>query len=133
MACLRVCPVSAITGSRRQPHSIDPHLCISCDACGRICPQDAVLDQHGALIVHTRRSDWPQPVWMYERCVACKICVQGCPAGVIGLQSPDGYRDRTAFPFLTDARGCLGCAFCASLCPVDAIAMRQPPADALRT
>ncbi len=36
-ACLRVCPVGAITGSLKQPHQIDPEKCIKCGACKTAC------------------------------------------------------------------------------------------------
>ena len=32
-ACTRVCPVDAISGERKKPHSIDPDVCIACGAC----------------------------------------------------------------------------------------------------
>ena len=57
-ACLKICPVEAITGQRKTLHVIDPDICIDCGACGRICPADAVLDQHGKLVPMLKRSQW---------------------------------------------------------------------------
>ncbi|MBM3472456.1 MAG: NADH-quinone oxidoreductase subunit NuoF [Armatimonadetes bacterium] len=43
MACAKVCPVNAITGEKKQPHTIDPTLCIKCGQCFEKCKFDAVL------------------------------------------------------------------------------------------
>jgi NADH:ubiquinone oxidoreductase subunit F (NADH-binding)/(2Fe-2S) ferredoxin len=41
-ACARVCPVSAITGERKEVHLIDAALCIKCGACMEKCKFNAV-------------------------------------------------------------------------------------------
>ena len=41
-ACVRKCPVSAITGEKRQPHVIDSERCIKCGACVTACKFNAV-------------------------------------------------------------------------------------------
>lgn len=41
-ACARVCPVNAISGQAKQPHSIDMDLCIRCGQCFTTCKFDAV-------------------------------------------------------------------------------------------
>ena len=41
-ACLRACPAGAITGVKKQPHTIDPSLCIKCGACFDVCKFKAV-------------------------------------------------------------------------------------------
>ncbi|HWI62922.1 MAG TPA: NADH-ubiquinone oxidoreductase-F iron-sulfur binding region domain-containing protein [Symbiobacteriaceae bacterium] len=41
--CARNCPVDAISGEKRQPHTIDPEICIKCGACFDVCKFDAVL------------------------------------------------------------------------------------------
>ncbi|HYF90836.1 MAG TPA: NADH-quinone oxidoreductase subunit NuoF [Symbiobacteriaceae bacterium] len=41
--CARNCPVEAITGEKRQPHKIDPEICIKCGACFDVCKFGAVL------------------------------------------------------------------------------------------
>jgi len=41
-ACIRVCPVEAITGEKKEPHSIDNDICIRCGACYDKCRFDAV-------------------------------------------------------------------------------------------
>jgi NADH:ubiquinone oxidoreductase subunit F (NADH-binding) len=41
-ACARVCPVNAITGERKQPHTIDSAKCIKCGQCFDVCKFHAV-------------------------------------------------------------------------------------------
>ncbi len=42
MVCARNCPVTAITGERRQPHTIDQDVCIRCGICAQVCNFNAV-------------------------------------------------------------------------------------------
>ncbi|HOK27333.1 MAG TPA: NADH-quinone oxidoreductase subunit NuoF [Bacteroidales bacterium] len=41
-ACARVCPVNAISGERKEPHYINPAICIKCGACMEKCKFDAI-------------------------------------------------------------------------------------------
>lgn len=41
-ACLRVCPVNAIAGEKKQAHVIDPAVCVKCSQCQEACKFDAV-------------------------------------------------------------------------------------------
>ena len=41
-ACARACPVQAISGEKKSPHSIDPDVCIRCGACFQKCRFNAV-------------------------------------------------------------------------------------------
>ena len=41
--CLKVCPVSAITGEKKQAHTINATLCIKCGACAQTCKFNAVV------------------------------------------------------------------------------------------
>lgn len=36
-ACVRACPVGAVTGEKKKPHLIDPDKCIKCGACFDVC------------------------------------------------------------------------------------------------
>ena len=40
--CKRSCPMEAISGEVKQPHSVDPAKCITCGACWSNCPFDAI-------------------------------------------------------------------------------------------
>jgi NADH:ubiquinone oxidoreductase subunit F (NADH-binding)/(2Fe-2S) ferredoxin/Pyruvate/2-oxoacid:ferredoxin oxidoreductase delta subunit len=42
-ACARNCPVDAISGETKKPHSIDPDICIRCGICKNVCNYDAIL------------------------------------------------------------------------------------------
>ncbi len=41
--CARNCPVGAIKGERRSPHTIDPDVCIRCGICSQVCNFNAIL------------------------------------------------------------------------------------------
>jgi len=41
-ACVKVCPVQAITGKVKEVHRIDPELCINCSACMETCRFGAI-------------------------------------------------------------------------------------------
>ncbi len=41
--CKRNCPVEAITGEKKQAHSIDLELCVKCGACREKCKFGAVI------------------------------------------------------------------------------------------
>jgi len=40
--CARNCPVSAISGERRQAHHIDPDVCVACGICMQVCNFNAI-------------------------------------------------------------------------------------------
>lgn len=42
-ACVRSCPVDAISGDRKQPHVIDNDICTKCGVCDTVCKVDAVI------------------------------------------------------------------------------------------
>ncbi len=43
LACIRVCPVAAITGEKKKKHLIDQAICDRCGSCYAICQFDAIL------------------------------------------------------------------------------------------
>jgi len=42
-ACLKVCPVGAVKGKRKEVHTIDTALCIKCGACYEACKFGAIV------------------------------------------------------------------------------------------
>ena len=44
-ACARGCPVGAISGTVKQPHSIDTTKCIKCGACMAKCKFGAIIKE----------------------------------------------------------------------------------------
>ena len=42
-ACARKCPVNAITGEKKQAHTINQALCIKCGVCADTCKFEAVI------------------------------------------------------------------------------------------
>ena len=49
LRCIGVCPTGAITGTKREPHILDPSKCVKCRACYEICQFDAI-DGDGLLV-----------------------------------------------------------------------------------
>jgi ferredoxin len=47
VACVKPCPVGAITGTRKQVHVIDQSLCTKCGVCRSVCKFDAVCVSSG--------------------------------------------------------------------------------------
>jgi NADH-quinone oxidoreductase subunit F len=45
MRCIRECPTGAVTGEKRQPHTINQDMCIRCGACYDVCKFKAVIKQ----------------------------------------------------------------------------------------
>jgi NADH:ubiquinone oxidoreductase subunit F (NADH-binding)/(2Fe-2S) ferredoxin len=43
MVCGRNCPSNAISGTKREPHTIDPELCERCGLCVEVCKFDAII------------------------------------------------------------------------------------------
>ncbi|OGW11879.1 MAG: hypothetical protein A2W75_07795 [Nitrospinae bacterium RIFCSPLOWO2_12_39_15] len=54
-----------------------------------------------------------KPIFNYELCNKCMICVARCPDGCITINSE-------GFPY-TDYENCKGCMICAEECPTEAI------------
>ena len=55
--------------------SPDIDICVSCGACQKACPKEAIAIWKGCYAVVDQ-----------EKCVGCGICVRTCPAGCISLQ-----------------------------------------------
>ena len=122
-ACVKLCPVGAITGEKKNLHLIDALLCIECGACGRICPTEAVKDSFGIVCERIKRSAWEKPQFDLKTCMPCGICIETCPVNCLAPAEPVSGRELHSHPFLKEDKRCIGCGFCASECPVNAIRM----------
>lgn len=123
-ACVKVCPVDAITGARNSPHVINLEVCVDCGACGRICPVAAVLNEEGRVSQAVKRNMWLKPLVNAERCVSCGACIESCPTSVMEFAELVDHQVR-AIAYLKDEKNCIGCSFCALACPIEAIQMRN--------
>jgi NAD-dependent dihydropyrimidine dehydrogenase PreA subunit len=124
-ACVKLCPVDAISGEKKVVHTIDGSVCIECGACGRICPQNAVLDQIGTPCTMVKRSLWAKPRIDREQCMSCTICIDSCPMNCLSLADSTKVKDPHKYPYLKEEKACIGCSFCAIECPVGCISMEM--------
>jgi len=62
-----------------------------------------------------------KPVFIYDACMACGICVEVCPISI--LDSTDVTKDkyRKAYPLQKEGTQCIGCKMCKIECPVSAV------------
>ncbi len=63
------------------------------------------------------------PVFDYDNCIACAICVAACPDSTLEMNKTGIDPYNKAYPALTD-RHCTGCSLCARNCPMGAITMQ---------
>lgn len=122
-ACVKLCPVEAISGTRKEIHTIDKHLCIECGVCGRVCPVNAIRDPFGITCLMVKKSKWGKPRFNKKNCISCNICIEACPVGCISLSEPVGLDDLHGYPYIENEGACIGCGFCARECPVEAVSM----------
>jgi formate hydrogenlyase subunit 6/NADH:ubiquinone oxidoreductase subunit I len=124
--CRKICPVACIAGKPRKLHEVDRVRCIDCGACGRICPHDAVLDDLGRPCERVRRRNlyWEKPLFDYDLCMSCAVCIDACPAACLSVTYSEDGEDRKAYPWLADRSACIACRFCDLECPVDAVRMK---------
>lgn len=123
-ACKTICPSSAVTGEKKELHSVRPDLCIDCGACGRVCPSRAVTDNFGRVVSRIPKKEWERPFINLELCMACNICLDACPKNALDMELQKG-KDPHAYPWLAREKDCMACGFCAGECPVDAISMEK--------
>jgi len=121
-ACVKVCPVNAISGERDQLHHIDPELCIDCESCGRICPVSAIQTEQGETVKRTRKADWLRPTINQEKCVACENCVDVCPTRALSMFS-ETLPLTDNYAVLSAPKLCVSCNWCLHNCRYDAIKM----------
>jgi formate hydrogenlyase subunit 6/NADH:ubiquinone oxidoreductase subunit I len=125
-ACVKLCPVGAVTGEKKNLHLINSLLCIECGACGRICPVIAVRDPFGIVCERIKRSAWKKPQIDLKTCMPCGICIDACPVNCLAHGEPVLKKELHSYPFLKEDKWCIGCGFCSLECPVHAIKMIPP-------
>ncbi len=119
-ACIKVCPVDAILGKKKEQHIIDVLFCIECEACGRICPVTCVLDDNGHPVAKLKKSRWSRPTISIEKCYACENCIEACPADALAMAAEDlPLTENTAV--LVKPEKCVSCGWCFTNCLFDAI------------
>jgi len=118
-ACTKTCPTRAISGVKNELHKVDPFYCVECGVCGRICPQNAVLDQDERRCTMVKRNEWPKPKVVGDRCISCNICVEICPFKCLELQITPNSKEKRALPVLIKAQACVACNQCALSCPTN--------------
>ena len=56
----------------------DQNICVSCGACVKVCPKNAISIWKGCFAVVNE-----------ETCVGCGLCARTCPAGCIEVKEAD--------------------------------------------
>ena len=124
-ACAKSCPVAAISGERKQQHTIDPNVCVRCGTCGRLCPKGAVLDEQGNPTERIAKKLWQHPVFD-ESCAGCSLCVINCPKHCLQISEPAYHGDVFTKAVLVNPKDCLGCGLCVAACPIEAVWLEGP-------
>lgn len=57
---------------------VNTELCVSCGACAKVCPRDAVAVYKGMYAQVNK-----------EKCIGCGLCAKTCPASVITVVTVD--------------------------------------------
>jgi NAD-dependent dihydropyrimidine dehydrogenase PreA subunit len=65
-----------------------------------------------------------KPVFTYELCVACGICMHACAFGSIEMSNVGVDKLKKAYPALDHPDTCTGCAQCEQQCPAGIITMK---------
>jgi len=124
-ACIKLCPVNAISGKKKEQHLINAALCIECGACGRICPAAAVLDDKEIIVQKMKKSEWPKPMINAEKCFACENCVGACPTHALAM-ADEKLPLAMNRAVLAQPDKCVSCGWCKDNCLFDAIIMGVP-------
>ena len=65
-----------------------------------------------------------KPVFNYDLCMACGICMHACAFGSLEMQKIDVDKLKKAYPELDKPESCTGCKQCEKACPVEAIEVK---------
>ncbi len=124
--CAQKCPVRAISGEKKEAHSISPRLCLGCGVCGRYCPTSAILDDQGKVCARILPKNMPKATLVYaENCNGCEYCVNICPFDSLSIQF-DPTANGTIGICVVNTKSCVGCGFCEQVCHKEAIQIVQP-------
>jgi len=74
----------------------------------------------GSRDYHTGGWRTSRPVFLYQKCTDCDLCVIYCPDAIVRRESEKRY--------VTDYDFCKGCGICAQECPVGDIVMAEEAA-----
>lgn len=91
--------------------------CIGLGTCVNVCRPKAIhINSHGVAEVD------------YKKCIGCKLCVNACPKGLIGMIPSENTiaplcsnRDKGPVAKTVCEVSCIACRICEKNCPVDAI------------
>jgi formate hydrogenlyase subunit 6/NADH:ubiquinone oxidoreductase subunit I len=119
---MKLCPISAISGEKKERHLIHAALCIECGACGRICPVSGILDDKGMTVPKMKKADWPKPLINIELCSACENCVSVCPTHALAMVDEQLPLTQNR-AVLAEPGKCVSCGWCKDNCLFDAIMM----------
>ena len=65
-----------------------------------------------------------KPVFNYDLCVACGICLHACAFGSLEMNKVGVDKLKKAYPTLMHPDTCVGCEQCEQQCPVGAVVVR---------
>jgi ferredoxin len=118
--CEIKCPVSAISGIKKERYRINPELCIDCSVCGRYCPTSAILDSEAKVIQRLKPKEIPKARVLGDDCSGCENCISICPFGAISLVP---YSELNGFNLIASVHEgkCVGCKMCQTVCIKEAI------------
>lgn len=121
--CNQICPVMAISGEMKEQHEINPHRCIECGACSRVCEYESVLDPQGKACKFVPAEKRKKPVFDNELCTGCSLCVENCPSYCLEISEPKERGDIKTFAVMVRPDDCISCGLCEKNCPIMAVKM----------
>jgi len=77
-ACLKVCPVNAISKDNNGTVLIDPEKCTGCGICEKYCPQQVIS-------LYIENEGTRKKAHKCDLCDGSPACVQVCPTGALTI------------------------------------------------